>query len=515
MKVVMVMHECGVPQWLWDGAAGEGILEALLGVLEDIAEAVDEELEEARGVPPCSDCIALAEAFYALDKVVGAYNSTTLPSSDNLKGETAWMWFCSRVLQPEYISQIQTRYSIESVRDTLEYHDELFQYTQSFLAREAGIRAELGEKAKLLELLVQMVVVVVEAMKDASRQYQLRMCLPQLGSTQSFLTNQGLQHASLIAFGKMHVAMERATWKSVVRAGPNTTVQEDNNLFLGVASDEGESGQLLQRLSTVLKDACIFAAGSYPRLCSLANDYWSQPQPAIAAVVRAILKLSAPTSDSPCMAVQGVQCLHEFTPLAPQDRNAQSALQCSAVQQNLLENIDGALAACRRIDGSADKILHCLIFVNGKLAACHTRRGGQPLTAHDLFLLDAYVEGCFTTKDGKSYDPGQGAAWDPLASTSDVLANGLAKAPTEEQVALAEAILHPLGVDRTNFISQESLVRAESEARWREGMMDSVRKIQVAWNILRAHRRHALRNAASNSTTDGESQGGRRTADNR
>eukprot|EP00754_Rhynchopus_humris_P047481 Rhum_TRINITY_DN7077_c1_g1::Rhum_TRINITY_DN7077_c1_g1_i1::g.21676::m.21676 len=402
MKVVMVAHECGVPQWCWnsDTAADAWVS------FEDARKSV-KELQCAKTAKALAELAAAPLALVRVTEALWIFQASLERAVEMVyepepaptpKGAEAWEKFVAAANASEaFFSDLQETFDPSVLYTVANIDDSLLGLLEPYVSDPSLFPDALKKTlpagthrvaSALFTMLKRTSEVVAKLVRDA----QVRNCLPRIMSTESYLarelsdlTENG--HASLISFGRLQCAVARVQWRTNIRA-PDGSVEEDN-VFFAVMSDEGESSVLLQRMALIVKEATEMV------MCSVRNitQQYSSPHPGLGCVVRALLH-STTDYDSPAIPVQGVRSIiHDFT---------------SQSSDNMLRSVEDALC-----DEQAEAHTHCLVFVNGKLACCHTANDCGALTSTDVFLLSAYVEGLFISKDGKSYDPGQGAAWDP------------------------------------------------------------------------------------------------------
>ena len=128
--------------------------------------------------------------------------------------------------------------------------------------------------------------------------------------------------------------------------------------------------------------------------------------------------------------------------------------------------------------------------------------GNAQLSSTDVYLLAAYVEGLFVLQDGKSYDPGQGAAWDPLAP-ENLTSKGNTR-PKLEQVIEAERILAKYDtyerITRTNYGYKEGIIKARLETLQRQHAFEEGRRLREAYKVLVSYGRYTSQENVNNDS---------------
>eukprot|EP01061_Rhynchopus_euleeides_P045803 TRINITY_DN8404_c0_g5_i1.p1 TRINITY_DN8404_c0_g5~~TRINITY_DN8404_c0_g5_i1.p1 ORF type:complete len:801 (+),score=285.45 TRINITY_DN8404_c0_g5_i1:117-2519(+) len=435
MKVVMIAHECGVPQWYWNGESGSEAWAAF----EDARRAVGElngrrmaEKMDEMGRPTqpllqvCEGLLLFTRALQRADE----------PDADDSTGQPhslgAWETLLSALQTEEnYFDSLEARSSPSKLKEVSNIDEHITALLEDCVSQPGTAPDNL--RKSLPTFLGKAAVVLVSFLKAASevianlvKDSQVRNCLPRIMSTESFLAHELSDlgencHASLVSFGKLQVAVERVQWRSNTRAPNGDVEQNEDNVFFAVASDEGESPVLLRRLALLVKEATEMVIGSIPVISRYSAVV---PPPALSCVMRALLH-STEDFDNPAVPVQGVRSIiRDFT---------------SQSSDNMMRSVDDALTE------EAARGMHCMTYVNVKLASYHTGRMPGDTREHpllssaDVFILSAYVEGLFISHDGKYYDPGHGAAWDPNAPNTEEVESPVRRVPSEAQVLKVDA----------------------------------------------------------------------------
>ena len=410
----MVAHECGIPQWYWNGDSGADAWVAYeesrraVGELNGRRLADKLQESEAAGSPLLFVCEALLIFTGALER---ADNPCGEHPEAPLRGMAAWDAVLSELHREEnYFDSLEARSSPSKLKDVSNV-DEMITTLLEACVLNAAVSPEALRKAlptflaKAATTLVNFLKYAAEVITNLIKDSQVRNCLPRIMSTESYLSRELADlgedsHASLVSFGKLLCAVERVQWRSNTRAPNGEVEQIEDNVFFAVASDEGESGVLLKRLALLVKESTEMVIGS---IHNISTNYSPTPPPALSCVMRALLH-STNDFESPAIPLQGVRSIiRDFT---------------SQSSDHMMRSVDDALA-----DETARGV-HCMTFVNVKLASYHTGRTqdgreAPTLSSADVFMLSAYVEGLFISNDGRYYDPGHGAAWDPNAFESE------------------------------------------------------------------------------------------------
>eukprot|EP01060_Flectonema_neradi_P019976 TRINITY_DN2748_c0_g1_i1.p1 TRINITY_DN2748_c0_g1~~TRINITY_DN2748_c0_g1_i1.p1 ORF type:complete len:952 (+),score=169.18 TRINITY_DN2748_c0_g1_i1:61-2916(+) len=506
MRVIMVAHECGVPQWYWESASPSEArqeLESAQQTVCDIANAkkavstiklLEDNIDVECFQQVCEAIIATHRAVDLQTQVENMAHDIppeALPQKAEAVTETI-----SKLKEESFLTNLSQRCACDALALELEDPSSFISSLEPYVDGEMFSNPPKAFDSTLIGL-IKLIAAAHEMTKITVRQNQVRSCLPRLASTESYLSRSGdLPHANIVSFGKLICAVDRVHWKTSVRTRDGV-VMDDNNVFFAVASDEGESPAVLRLLSGVVREATALVTGNIYRVGTTNYEPFSPPQPALGCIIKSILK-SQDDIDSPAMATQGVQCVHEFMPYISPDRNSGNQIggfECSAVQSTFLDKLSSALgdenepvfSFSASPSNRPDKnLIHCLVFVNGKLACCHTKKGNPQLSSTDVYLLSAYVEGLFVLQNGKSYDPGQGAAWDPLAPEN--LNSKANSRPKLEQVIEAERILAKYDtyerITRSNYGYKEGIVKARLETLQRQHAFEEGRRLREAYKVL-------------------------------
>eukprot|EP01064_Diplonema_japonicum_P035805 TRINITY_DN7865_c0_g1_i1.p1 TRINITY_DN7865_c0_g1~~TRINITY_DN7865_c0_g1_i1.p1 ORF type:complete len:966 (+),score=181.64 TRINITY_DN7865_c0_g1_i1:23-2899(+) len=532
MRVLMVAHECGVPQWFWDAdSTGETLLahKAAQGVLRDLnADKALEALSRERETPEC--CYKIAEAYLILKATLelALFIEDEPEKQEPLKGKDAWTAFVSDVTanKENFFQEYAENLSYDALLSASNMDDELVIRLEPYIS-DKTLKSTVAKTVfgYFLEPIYELICLSASITEDCIRVSQIRNCNPRLASTQSFLSCTGeLPHANVISYGRLQIACERVQWKTSTRT-PHGIEQDDNNVFFTIASDQGESPAMLRRLTMVAKEATDMVLGS---VYNLRHGTAQSVQAVLGCVIRALMH-SMSDVNNPSMTTQGVQCIHEFKPYSNDRSTAWQTNQGQTTQTVLVDYVESALSAgdAPQADsvfsfgsGSSKKgsnVVHCLVFVNNKLACCYTKKGHTQLSATDVFLLSTFVEGVFRGADGKSYDPGVGAAWDPLApafSNVNVEQEEPQEKPDknrtvgEAQVAAAEEFLSKWRIDRNNYAAKKGHVMAHLATLRRHGKLPEARRVKNEWDVLvcygRSKKRRSAQQPAPSTAHDSE-----------
>eukprot|EP01059_Diplonema_ambulator_P032741 TRINITY_DN656_c0_g1_i1.p1 TRINITY_DN656_c0_g1~~TRINITY_DN656_c0_g1_i1.p1 ORF type:complete len:944 (+),score=303.75 TRINITY_DN656_c0_g1_i1:96-2834(+) len=465
-------------------------------VLKDLSgDKVLALVNQAQEAPEC--CWQVAEALLILlSSLERAMMGLTEDAPvEGPRGKAAWDELVRQIKeQPNFFEELQVNCAYSALLSSSNVDDELPDrlrpYTSSDTLKAQVAKTPFGYFLEPIYDLLGTSSVITE---DCIRESQIRNCVPRFASTQSYLSSTGdLPHANVVSFGKLHIACERVQWKTSTRTRDGIE-QDDNNVFFAVASDQGESPEMLKRLAMVAKEATDMVFGSVYNIRQLSAG---KAVPALSCVIKTLMH-SMGDHNNPSISTQGVQCIHEFKPYFADRSAAWQTYQGQTTQTTLVDYVEQALSVGDTQSDSVfgfgggkrgSNVVHCLVFANNKLACCYTKKGSTQLSSTDVFLLSAYVEGVFRGADGKSYDPGMGSAWDPLAhafnQVEDPVKVDKNRKVGEAQVAAAEEFLSKWRIDRNNYDAKKGHVMAHLETLKRHGKVADARRVKAEWDVL-------------------------------
>ncbi|KAJ9453475.1 hypothetical protein DIPPA_22406 [Diplonema papillatum] len=507
MRVVLVAHECGVPQWHWE-------IDKSAELAENLAEATHRLRDMNKDT--VLNALAVVHAKYGSDPpswIAAAGEgamivSNTLEASrfgieDQPTVDSSWAAFSEAVERNDrFFQNLAEKCTAMAVTLGI---PEIGEFVDSLNETVGGLARDVCEKSVLEDVDTSVLTAplwdfgcaVLAVCQEYIRSNQVRSSLPRLVSTEAYATRSKLPCATRICFGGARVAVDRYHWRNRVALRGGGFVAEANNIFFVVASDEENvAAESLSNLAALVKEAAEMASGRIDEL-ERPTVAGCTPKQSLGCFVRAFLRAPELICENPALLALGVGCLVDSSPYSDAGQAEYISNLLSSVITEPFSNLslsggilDEDEADYHVLGDAKPEAGHALLFINDRLASVATKKGVSLLTSSDVLLLSAYVNGIFIANDGTAYNPGYGAAWDLLPTMDppdEEKPGAFPPCANESDVAAAEQALAVVGINRANYLDKKLDFGEYVDALNEEGCAEEAAKLSDAFSLLEEH----------------------------